>query len=308
MNHPDKLFMNSHRNGVGANMSDDTVVKETRRVLRLVQDHLRQAHMRLGSQQEAAGLVDVFHHTSNSLGQLNYVTPRKNTAWVPGPEVQRGIDRLTELKRTPRVLYVEGLYPPLFAKTLRDLGLEMEQEIPLMIYKLPGRAAHSPSLPDGISMRYVDDHEGVAMWWYVWRNAFYDVITRGIELVNIGLEMRGVALDYQRNILMNRHGHAVGAARVTFHQETAHLSTMAIMRELRSNEMQTALLRAAVHAAAERGCELIFTSGSSADDSQLCRSLGFVDYGSMVVYAQPQAQTDEKAHDDTLAQPVFALF
>lgn len=289
-------------------MSDDAAVKEARRVLRLVQDHLRQAHMRLGSVQEAAGLVDVFHHPTNSLGQLNYITPRKNTAWVPAPEIQKGIDRLTELQRPPRVVYVEGLFPPLFAKTLRDLDLEMAQEIPLLIYKLPGHAAKAPSLPDGITTRYVDDHEGVAMWWYVWRNAYYDVITRGIELVNIGLEMRGVALDYQRNILMNRHGHAVGAARVTFHQQTAHLSTMAIMRELRSNEMQMALLRAAVHAAAERGCELIFTSGSSANDSQLCRSLGFVDYGSMVVYARPQAQTDEKPHDDALAQPVFALF
>src|SRR5829696_21106 len=105
---------------------DESAVKESRRILRLIQDHILQAHSLLGVEQESAGMVDVLHHPTNRNGDLNYVTPRRNTAWVSGGYVEKGLERLRQLGRTERVQYVEGLFPPLFAKTLRELGLEPE--------------------------------------------------------------------------------------------------------------------------------------------------------------------------------------
>src|SRR5690606_21093433 len=113
---------------------EDSAVRESRQMLRQVHEHLLQAHTDLGAFRETISVVDVIHHPINPLPDFNYVTPRRNTAWVSGQYVKQGLDRLKQLGRTARVQYLEGLFPPLFAKTLLELGLSLERETPLMIY------------------------------------------------------------------------------------------------------------------------------------------------------------------------------
>jgi len=289
----------------------DAAIKEQRRILRLMQDHLAQAHLSLGSQQEHIGLVDVIHHPDNSLGHLNYVTPRRNTAWVPAPSVQQGLDRLRSLNRTMRVNYVEGLFLPIFAKSLRDLGLVVEQETSLMSYtladlKLPEEDTAGKDHPVA-RVTAVNDQDGIAQWWYVWRNAYFDVLTGSIEPIYVGRDVQAIALGRQADLLLYREGFPVGVARLTFHNQTAHLATLAIMKEARAPEMIRMLYYGALGAAKDRGCELLFTSGDTEADRKLCRELGFVDSGSMVCYAEPAEETKGDLHDVNLAQPVLAL-
>ncbi len=78
-------------------MMSDAEVKESRVIMRQVQEHLLQAHLRLGSQEEALGFVDVIYHPTNPVGYLNYITPRRNTAWISGKYIENGLDRLREL-------------------------------------------------------------------------------------------------------------------------------------------------------------------------------------------------------------------
>ena len=115
---------------------NSAAIKESRRVLRRVQKHLSQSLIDMGANRENIGLVDVVYHPKNKLPHINYVSPRKNAAWIPGPGIKKGLERLRELERKPRVIYIEGLYPPLFAKSIRDLGLVIEQESTIMVYKL----------------------------------------------------------------------------------------------------------------------------------------------------------------------------
>ena len=61
-------------------MNDDSAIKETRLILRRIQDHLFQAHAAFGAEHQTVGLVDVLHHPTSRLPDLNYVTPRRNTA------------------------------------------------------------------------------------------------------------------------------------------------------------------------------------------------------------------------------------
>ena len=284
----------------------DAAVKESRRILRLVQNHLAQAHLNLGVEQESVGLVNVTFHPENKLPQLNYVSPRQKTAWVPGPEIAKGLKRLQELGRLPRVTYIEGLYPPLFAKSLRDLGLIVEREVPLMTYKpdVKQPLSYQP-LPTGMSVSFPTTQDGIGTWWYVWRNAHYDVHTGGTDPVYIGRDMREIAMGNQIDIILHRFSFPVGVARLTTFGKTANINAIAVMKEIRSEDTLNLMYRIAVRAAADRGCELVFTTGQTEFERTVCRKLGFADSGSLVSYAQEQQQSEEKT--DVVEEPIYLL-
>lgn len=294
-------------------LMSDAAVKETRRILRQVQQHLTQARLNLGVISESVGLVDVLHHPDNTLSELNYVTPRKNTAWISARDVEQGLSVLSDHDRLNRVEYIEGLFPPLFAKSLHDLGLRVERETPLMAYV---HDAENPliasPLPEGVKIETVTTQEGCALWWYVWRNAHYDVVTHTAEPIYIGFNMMHIALGQQIDFVLYRHRFPVGVARVTLNAEnqTAHLTALALMREARTPELLRVLQIAAVQAAIGRGCPLVFTSGETENDRKLNRETGFVDYGSVVCYAATTNET-KVAHkdvfDEPMVQPILTL-
>ena len=287
---------------------DRTAIKESRRVLRFVEEHLAQSHLNLGVKQESVGLVDVVHHPSNKLSHLNYVSPRRKTAWIPGPEIEKGLEQLRRLKRVPRVYYIEGLYPPLFAKSLRDLGLVVEDEIPLMAYKVEDHPeGTSFGMLSGMNTEIAEDQDGVAMWWYVWRNAYYDVITGGTEPVYIGQDMRQITLGRQVDVLVYRYSFPVGVIRLTIHEKTAHINAIAIMKEERTAQVIKVIHQAALKTAVDRGGTLVFTTGDSDKNRNICREIGFVDFGSIVCYAEPSENLSEGTDDKALAEPVFVL-
>jgi hypothetical protein len=292
---------------------EESAERESRRVLRQVQEHLYTAHENLGALREELGLVDVLHHPSNTLPDLNYITPRRKTAWVSGKDVQRGIDYMNQIERTPRIQYIEGLFPPLFARTLIDLGLEAEKETPLMIYMPQGfngtkpPSPTLPNMPEGIVVERVQDQRGVEMWWYVWRNAHYDVLTLGVEPLIVGRDVAALRMGQQLDIVLHRYNFPVGVARMSVQKETAHLLALALMREVRTPELTRLLQIAAMAAAVERGCELIFAPGESETDRRLCRELGFVDLGSIVCYAAKTGHVAEERDASVVAQPILTF-
>jgi len=295
---------------------DDEALKESRRILRRVQDHLLAAHAQLGAQREAVGLVDVVYHPSSAFANLNYVTPRRNTAWVPSEMVQQGIAHLQQRGRAARVRYIEGLYPPLFGAALRELGLVVEHETPLMVY-LAGGLASSPSspvtaapLPDGVSVTTCADQRGIELWWYVWRNAHFDVLTLGAEPVLVGRDLAAVTAGQQLDLLLYRDSFPVGVARLSVQGQGANLVGMALMKEARTSSLLRALAAAAARAALDRGCNLICAPGETEADRLTLRALGFRDFGSLVCYASAKAASasaNEARYDCILGQPVLSL-
>jgi hypothetical protein len=287
--------------------------RETRRILRLVQDHLINVHTTLGAVRESVGLVDVFFHPTNPLANLNYVTPRRNTAWVSGQMVKQGLDSLRAHGRAARVQYIEGLFPPLFAKTLRDLQLQVERETPIMVHKTGGVAASAtpvpvnPPLPDGVVIELVTDQRGIEAWWYVWRNAFYDVLTLGVEPLFVGRDMAALQLGQQLDFLVYRFGFPVGVARLSIQGETAHISALALLKEVRTPAMTYALQAAVLRGAVDRQAALVFAPGETDTDRRQLRELGFVDFGSIVCYSAPGEKVREETHVNSLEQPVLSF-
>jgi len=289
-------------------MSDSDAVKESRRVLRSIRDHLTIAHRNLGAERQSVGLVDVTYHPDNRSPYLNYVSPRRKTAWIPGPQIEAGIDQLRDHGRTPRVYYFEGLYPPIFAKTLRELGLTVESETALMACKLDDEnMPERPAMPSEMRVEFPETQEGIALWWYVRNNAFYDVITHGTEPIYIGRDLREVVLGNQVDILLYRYSQPVGVARLTFNKSTAHLSALSLMKEIRTPENIKLMYKIALYRAAEQGASLIFTSGETETDRSLSRQVGFVDSGSIVCYAEAPGNVEPEAEDVHVAEPIFIL-
>ncbi len=294
---------------------DDSAVKESRRILRRVQEHLLQAHMLLGASEENIGMVEVISHPQSRIGDLNYVTPRRNTAWVSAAAIEQGLGRLAELNRTARVEYIEGLYPPIFAKSLRDLGLMPEHEMTLMIYPAEGwnglypPPPHLPEMPDSVRLDSVDDQRGLELWWYVWRNAAYDVLTLGIEPLAVGRDIALIRMGYQLDIIAYRQSFPIGVVRIGLNSvtKTAHIVALALMREWRTVEMEVVLLGAALKAALDRGCTIVFAPGETDEDRRLCREMGFMDFGSVVCYAARTELLQQEAANDILEQPVLTL-
>jgi hypothetical protein len=262
-----------------------------RQTLRQIQDHLGRVHESLGAVRESVGMVTVYHHPTNVLPHLNYVTPRQNTAWVSEAMIQQGLQYLGNLGRAPRVQYIEGLYPPQLAAALRKLDLEVEREIPIMIYKVGGIGGRVPPpiqpgmLPDGIAIESVQDHRGMEAWWYVYRNAYYDVLTLGVEPLLVGRDMAALRTGDQVDYILYRYGFPAGVARVSLYGETAHILCIALLREIRTPAMLQLIMRAAARGALERGARIVFLPGETEGERRMGRELGFLDFGSVVCYA-----------------------
>lgn len=246
------------------------------------------------------------YHPNNTLPDLNYITPRKNTAWIPTHDIEQGLARLDTLKRKRRIYYVEGLYLPIFAKSLREIGLKVEREISIMTYTIDPdeRLPRIPILEDK-RLELVLNPQESAVWWYVWRNAHYDVITHGIEPVYIGKTLREIALGNQSDIILYLDQLPIGVARLTFHAETAHISALAVMHQFRDAETLNLLQHKAIAIAAQKGKRVVFTSGEIEADRRICREAGFVDSGSIICYAEINDQQREDANGNHLGQSAF---
>jgi hypothetical protein len=282
-------------------------VKEARNIMRRVESHLRQSHLDMGAKEETISFVDVVYHPTSPLPSLNYVTPRKNTAWVSGNHIQQGLDLLREKGHSPRVRFAEGLYPPVFENALRDLGLKVESEIPIMVFKNRQAPRKTPTIPQEVTFKRVNDAEGMSIWWYIWRNAFYNVMVSSVEPLLIGTDLRDVYLGRQINLVMYRLGYPMGALRITLHEGTAHLVAQAMIKEMRKPHWERLIHEVALDVALNEGVEMVFTSDQNDEERQLYRELGFTDSGSIVTFAEKSDMAKDGESDDPLAKSVLVV-
>jgi len=281
-------------------------IKTARTIMRRLQEHLRSAHLNVGAQTDAVGFAEVVYHPQSCLPTLNYVMPRRNTAWVSSQHIEGGLDILRQHGRHARVRFAEGLFPPVFLRALRDVGLEIESETPFVVYETADQAPPAPELPDHVQIVQANDPTGMGVWWYVWRNAYYDVVTTGAEPLVLGHDLRHVAHGTQIDLVLYQHGFPVGVARLTLNNGSAHLLAHAIIREVETPELTRLLIASALEAAHNNGCDLIFSAGETDAERHLLREMGFANAGSMVCYADPVVSQDA-AHDSPVAQSVLII-
>lgn len=277
--------------------SQRAAIKETRSILRRVQAHYFQTHMNLGAQTEVIGFSELVHHDSSPLASLNYVMPRRNTAWVSGKHLEQGMEALREKDRRARVRFADGLFPPMFMRELHDLGLVLETQIPIVVQTLSTENPPvPPTMPEECRLVTADDPQSMGIWWYVWRNAYYDVLTSSVHPFVLGHDLQRVYHKQQTNLILYRYGFPAAVLRLTFHEQSANIAALALFRELRTPTYERLLRQWAVMTALQAGCDLVFAPGHSQQERQTYRDLGFVDAGNIVVYAE---RTEYAAYDDS---------
>lgn len=292
---------------------DETAVKATQMALRQAADHLLDAHVDLGVSREIIGLVDVLHHPTNPLPDFNYVTPRRNTAWVSAQFIRQGMTHLQAYDRAPRVEYMEGLFPPLFARTLDDLGLTLEAKTPIMAYRVESGVALPalPVMPEGTRVETAITRRGIDLWRFVWHNAAFDVRSLGVEPLVLSQELLAQSAEKQTDVVVYRYNFPVAIIRLSVQPDnrSLHVVAAALLREAYTPEMVTLMIASVVHAAVERGCDLVFAPGEGEEDRRVLRDVGFFEAGSMVCYAAPHQDQNqnEKGEHDRMVQPVLSL-
>ncbi len=292
---------------------NDSTVKQVRQILRQVQSHLTEAHLHRGAEQEQVGLVEVLHHPQNTTPELNYVTPRKNTAWVSIPEVINGLKVLKGYERALRVMFIEGLFIPAFGDRLQSVGLARESELRVMALQLEPTELETLSPDDYDSDQTmslgtttfvnVNSRAESALWWYVWRNAHYDVVTQTAELRFIESSHELISNGHQLDLIMRIGGIPAGVASLTLSgdRSSAHLSSFALTRESRSLPLAKQLLEEVIEHVKSKGISLLFFAQTDVLLNTAGQGLGFVDCGGIVCYAEANDPFLSEGSDDSLA-------
>lgn len=253
--------------------------KGVRVLLRRIVEHVRLVHLAQGVQESQHGFTVCVTHEQ---ALLNYVTPRKNTAWLPDAHLVQGIQALRAAGKPARVWYADGLFPPSFARTLRQEGLTHAQELPLMVYQ--GEQAPSLELPDESILRSLPEAEASALWARIVAEA------EAWQVHQDALAPSQAGLSLNREWLAERHGVPIAALRLTTVADSAHMVAWAWRQGEDESLLLISLACAALNVLWTSGCRMAFVVGGTAVARAAWRRAGWQDAGSIVVYSEPESQ------------------
>jgi hypothetical protein len=276
-------------------------VKSHKERLRQIEDHLRHAHDTIGVQRESIGFVEVVHHPTYILPALNYVTPRRKMALVPGKHVEDGIGILRDYRRSARMLYIEDLFPSFFGQALQKIGLSPQTRFPLCVIDL-AQPIPTHTLPNDLSVNTVINQQGLEIWSLVWRNANYRVYGTPLEPLQIGKHH----IDQNKvvDVMLYHHHTPMAVARLTIHNTTAHLMARALLQGTQPLHLHQSLIQVASQTAKEQACTLLFVCDSDVEPLLSSSDLSCQQEGSMLCYTDSIDTTGEETHD-TVEQSIL---
>lgn len=277
-------------------------IKSHKERLRQIEDHLRHAHDTMGVERDAIGFVEVVHHPTYMLPALNYVTPRRKTALVPGKHVEDGISSLREHRRSARMLYVEELFPPFFGQSLQKIGLSLEERFPLWVVDLTQPITPATRL-DNLSVTTVINQQGLEIWSLVWRNAKYRVYGTPLEPLQIGKQV--IQHNAVVDVIVYHHHTPIAVARLTIHDNTAHLMARALLQSTQPLHLHQWLIQVASQTAQEHDCTILFICDSEIEQLLSASDLPCQQEGNMLCYTDSIDQPYGEETHDTVEQPLL---
>ena len=275
-------------------MTDSEAIKHARTCLRRAEAHDLQTALDAGVTHETLNVVEVVHHLSNALPNLNYLTPRQNVAWVMGSAVLEGMDRLESLGRVGRMIYYEGLLPTIFRQTLAGIGLQSISES--QVYACTKLVQTLPS-----DIEIATTRESVAKWWA----ARYTLLTGNQDST---LEMPPLLwerVNANQLCCLSLYAGSVplGAVCLRWHPTLGSAKVVEFYVDNHAADVDYVLMAGTQAAAARCGCDLLYVAGALHNPTML-GDLAFVTVGRMLTYAR-RARAKEVVYEQ-LAQSVPA--
>ncbi len=262
-------------------MTDPETLKAARVLLRRIDEHDQAVAHEEGAQRESLNILDVVFHPTNALPTLNYLTPRRGAAWVSVNAVEQGITRLAELGRAPRLLYYEGLVPPIFRQTLQDFGLQWAGES--QILATTDLAVQTASVQRYVPKQAAEPRE-LARWWNARSEFLAGGTQRETDTSVIQRMMRRVT-DGQAIYLLVEDGESpVGIASLRVQSALRSAEINAFFLASDDLDAARALMGSAMECAAQRGCDLVFIAEALSSSAWL-DEYAFTALGSVVAFA-----------------------
>lgn len=267
--------------------------RDERQTLRSIQEHLRATVIEAQAVTEQLGTVDVFFHLSNPEPRLNCATPHKGVAWIRREDLLDGFAGLERLGRIPRLAFFDALFPIAFQQQLLLMGLGLESEGAVMVY----RPMIGPSLPDETPLGRLSEkfdepittsvalsRADLSIWLRVFRAGYYNTELLTVEPADIDPLQQASESGKNLFVLASYQGTVLGAARVELRPPTAQLEAIAIAPLWHGMGLESALISTASNTAMDRGCDTIFTVSPQDMLIGLYRRLGFVDLTRMLTF------------------------
>ncbi|MBI5957393.1 MAG: GNAT family N-acetyltransferase [Chloroflexi bacterium] len=260
--------------------------RHERQTLRRIQAHLRATTLDAGVVVEQLGTVDVHFHATNPDPALNCVTPHKGVAWVRRDDLVAAFEGMVHLGRMPRLVFQDALFPAAFQQQLALMGLTLEDNRMVMVY----RPFYGPVMPDEEPLGRLPDFlptevktsvcsakSELAVWLRIFRAGYYNTESLTIEPDVVAPLAEAATLGHKLFILASYRAAPLGAARIGLRGSTAELEVVATAPLWHGMGLEVALITTAVNEAMKRGADTIFTVAPTEEFIRLYRRLGFTD-------------------------------
>lgn len=279
-------------------MTDPETIKAMRSLLRRVDEHDQAVAHEEGAQRHSLNILDVVYHPTNPLPTLNYITPRRGAAWVSTNAVQQGLERLAELGRAPRLLFFEGLMPPVFRQSLAEFGLQWAGESQILA---TSSLTNVPPVTPTFAAAQATESAALARWWEARGDLLAGGIQRPPDATIIQRMVRLVEGGQAHYVSVLREGRLAGIAslRIQHDLRSAEINAFHVAHEDR--EVASALMRTALGGAAKHECDFVFVAEAMGDKTWL-GEFGFSALGSVVAFAA-RLPHQEIPHE-RMAQPL----
>jgi hypothetical protein len=274
----------------------DSLTREERHALRGIQDHLRATRQETGAVIEQVGTVDVVVHPTSPDPDLNCVMPHKGVAWIRREDLRAAFTGLERLGRTPRLIFMQALFPTAFSHQLALMGLVQEETRPILVY----RPLLGPALPDErlygtlsecanpiIDTALTMTESGLAAWLSIVRSAEMGEAVEAVAPEDVAALATITRGSDKLFVLARYDGIARGAAYVACYDRAAGLDVLATFPGWHGMGMESPLIATGVRAALACGSQTIFTLAPTPLIARLCRRMGFVDLTEVLIYYLP---------------------
>ncbi|MBN1681664.1 MAG: GNAT family N-acetyltransferase [Anaerolineae bacterium] len=280
--------------------------REQRQILRQIQNFVHAKALEAEAFDEQLGTVDVYFHINNPAPHLNCTMPHKGVAWIRREDLMDAFDGLARLGRTPRLVFLDALFPSAFQTQIEHMGLGVENERVVMVYQpiigphLDGEIPRG-RLPDDIqppvTTQIATTRADLATWLRVFHAAYYNTETLAVRPEEIEPLYTAAQEGTTVFVIGFYENTPLGAARVGIRTPTAELDAVATAPLWHGMGLEVALATTAIRAAQQQNGDTIFTIAPPEDYARLYHRLGFVEITRMLTYwraseHEPAAQSE----------------
>ena len=263
-----------------------------REILRQIQHELIQAQVKQGCRHQKLELLEIITHPTRTQASLNYMTPRRKTAWITEDQIDKGADYLRQLNRVPRLQFFEGLIPQVFGNTVKHVGFTLESISPMWCFDL--KSPNRPHIPDHIllpplySITKTRTLVDIGKWHLVCKSVHYGVDVWEVDRAVIQSDILQITKGFHKNLLVWYQEEPIGAVRVGMNGQDVHVQTLSLMDEHQQVEIIKAIYQAVLYIAQQNNRATVSIYPTHPTEITILESLGFVQYGVLHTYVNHQ--------------------